>query len=88
MGAITDLWKSERGFLAVLIIIAASVLAGLGKMTIDSWQTFVTGIFVAYATGKTITGTVAIIKGGADPALTPEPTPAPAPAPAPVTPTP
>ena len=85
MGAITDLWKSERGLLAVLIIVAASVLAGLGKMTIDGWQTFVTGIFITYAAGKTVTGAVAILRGSADPApsSSPEATPAPAPAPAP-----
>ena len=34
MGALTDLWRSERGLLAVLIIIAASVLAGLGSMPV------------------------------------------------------
>ena len=79
MGAITDLWKSERGLLAVLIIIAASVLAGLDKMPVADWQTFVTGIFITYAAGKTVTGAVAIFKGVTDP-----PAPAPAePAPAP-----
>lgn len=67
MGAITDLWKSERGLLAVLIIVAATVLTALSKMTIDSWQTFVTGIFITYAAGKTVTGAVAILKGTSDP---------------------
>jgi len=81
MGAITDLWKSERGLLAVLIIIAASVLAGLGKMTIDGWQTFVTGIFITYAAGKTVTGAVAIFKGTAAEQDPPPAAPAPAPAP-------
>jgi|GEM_PF-6378622 len=63
MGALTDLWRSERGLLAVLIIIAASVLTGLGSMPVAEWQTFVTGIFVAYAAGKTVTGAVEILKG-------------------------
>jgi len=62
MGALTDLWKSERGLLAVLIIIGASVLTGLDKMTIDGWQTFVTGIFIAYAAGKTITSAMMIAR--------------------------
>ena len=61
MGAITDLWKSERGLLAVLIIVAASVLAGLDKMTVADWQTFVMGIFIAYAAGKTVTGAVQLM---------------------------
>jgi hypothetical protein len=72
MGAITDLWKSERGLLALAIIIAATVLASLGKMTVADWQTFITGIFITYAAGKTITGAVQIMKG------TPAPTSAPA----------
>ncbi len=80
MGAITDLWKSERGLLAVLIIVAASVLAVLDKMTVSDWETFVMGIFITYAAGKTVTGAVAIMKGTSDPP-TPAPTPAPAPAP-------
>lgn len=80
MGAITDLWKSERGLLAVLIIVAATVLTALSKMTISDWQTFVTGIFITYAAGKTVTGAVAILKGTQDP---PVPAPAPTPTPAP-----
>jgi hypothetical protein len=71
MGALTDLWKSERGLLAVLIIIAASVLAGLDKMPVADWQTFVTGIFITYAAGKTVTGAVAIMRGTTDPAPAP-----------------
>jgi hypothetical protein len=62
MGAITDLWKSERGLLAVLIIVAASVFVGLDKMTVADWQTFVLGIFITYAAGKTVTGAVEIVR--------------------------
>ena len=61
MGAITDLWKSERGLLAVLIIVAASVFVGLDKMTVADWQTFAMGIFIAYAAGKTVTGAVQLL---------------------------
>jgi hypothetical protein len=83
MGALTDLWKSERGLLAVLIIAAASVLAGMNRMPVADWQTFVTGIFITYAAGKTVTGAVELMKG-APPANAVEPklaTPEPAPAP-------
>lgn len=61
MGALADLWRSERGLLAVLIIIAASVLAGLGEMPVADWQTFVTGIFLTYASSKTVTGAVELL---------------------------
>ncbi|MGH7179221.1 MAG: hypothetical protein ACREJC_17725 [Tepidisphaeraceae bacterium] len=83
MGAITDLWKSERGILAVAIIIAATVLAALSMMSVADWQTFVTGIFITYAGSKTVTGTVAILKGTTEPPPAPAPAPIPAPAPAP-----
>jgi len=68
MGAITDLWKSERGLLAVVLIVAATVLAGLDRMTVDAWREFSLYVFGIYATGKTLTGAVAIMKGTTDPA--------------------
>lgn len=74
MGAITDLWKSERGLLCVVIIIAATVLVALSKMAVADWQSFVMVIFGTYVGGKTVTSVVETIKG-------PAPQPAPAPAP-------
>lgn len=68
MGAITDLWKSERGLLAVLLVATAGVLAGLGHMTTLEWTEFAKWIFVTYTAGKTVTGAFQIAKGGtADP---------------------
>lgn len=85
MGAITDLWKSERGLLAVLLVATAGVLAGLGHMTTTEWTEFAKWIFVAYAAGKTVTGAFQIAKGGtADPeraAQKPAATPVPVPTP-------
>lgn len=75
MGAITDLWKSERGLMAVLIILAASILAGLDKMPVADWQAFVTGIFITYTAGKTVTGAAAIMKSTTGPAPAPDPAP-------------
>jgi hypothetical protein len=62
---IKDLWGSERGILALAIIVAATVLVAMGKMPVSDWETFVMGIFIAYAAGKTVTGAVQIIKGPA-----------------------
>lgn len=68
MGALTDLWKSERGLLAVLLVATAGVLAGLGKMTTSEWTEFAKWIFITYTAGKTVTGAFQIAKGGtADP---------------------
>lgn len=63
MGAIKDIWHSERGLLAIVIILAATVLTGLDRMTVDQWTSFVTYVFVAYVTGKTITGAMEAYKG-------------------------
>jgi len=84
MGALTDLWKSERGLLTALILIAAGVLAGMTILTADQWMDFTKFIFVTYVSGKTVTGAVSIWRG--TPAPVPAPAaPAPTPEPAPST---
>ena len=60
MGAILDLWKSERGLIAVALIAAATTLCGLSVITVDQWLDYTKWIFVTYATAKTITGAVGI----------------------------
>lgn len=87
MGAITDIWKSERGLLAVLLVVTAGVLAGLGYMTTQEWTEFAKWIFVTYTAGKTVTGAFQIAKGGtADPEKpAPQPVPVQAPPVAPTT---
>ena len=83
MGALTDLLKSERGFFALALVIASTVLTGLGQMTVDMWKEFNLYIFGIYVVGKSATGAVALLKGGTSEPEAPAPTPAPAPAPAP-----
>lgn len=68
MGAIKDLWASERGLIAVLLIVGATVLAALKVMTVDQWLDYTRWIFITYAAAKTVTGAFQIAKGGtADP---------------------
>lgn len=64
MGAIADLWKSERGLLAVLLIIAVTVLAIIGNVTGAEWREYTLYIFGGYTAAKTVTGTVQVLKGG------------------------
>ena len=64
MGALTDLWKSERGLLAVAIIIAATVLTAMGTMSITTWQETVVGVFGLYAVSKGATGVATVIRDG------------------------
>lgn len=61
MGAIADLWKSERGLVAIVLIAACSVLFGLGRIPIEAWTEYTKWIFVTYVAGKTITGSVALV---------------------------
>jgi hypothetical protein len=60
MGALKDLFSSERGFFALVLVIAATVLTGLHDMTIDQWQSFATWVFGIYVGGKTITSAVGL----------------------------
>ena len=76
MGAIADYWKSERGLVAVSLIIAATVLTALGHMTVDGWKEFSVLIFGIYAGSKTITGAIQIAKGSPAPAADPSSKPA------------
>ncbi len=85
MGAIADLWKSERGLLASLLIIGATVLAALGEMAVEDWREFSLSVFGIYATAKTVTGGLQIMKGGTADPETRAPTPAPVPVPTPLT---
>jgi hypothetical protein len=73
MGAITDLWKSERGLVAILLILGATVLTALGKMPVPDWREYTLYIFGTYALAKTVTGTVQIVKSKSEP--TPATTP-------------
>ncbi len=64
MGAITDLWKSERGLIAVALIIAATVLTGLHVIPADQWLDYTKVLFIAYVAGKTISGSVGLATDG------------------------
>ena len=60
MGALLDLWKSERGIVAVALIAAATTLCVLGVIPVDQWLDYTKWIFVTYAAAKTVTGAVGI----------------------------
>lgn len=61
MNAIKDLFNSERGFLAVLLIIAITVLAAIGVATFQQWNDFALFVFVTYTGAKTITGVTSMV---------------------------
>lgn len=66
MGALTDLWSSEKGVVAVLLLIGATVLTALGRIDAAAWRDYTTWIFGVYAGTKTVTTVgVAIAKSKA-----------------------
>jgi hypothetical protein len=66
MGAIADIWKSERGLIMVALIIAVTVLSALGVTSPQQWLDYTKWIFLTYAASKTVTGTMEIAaKSGA-----------------------
>lgn len=60
MGAIKDLWQSERGLVAVALILASTVLFATGHISVDQWTDLTKWVFVTYAAAKTVTGAVAL----------------------------
>jgi len=61
--AIKDLFASERGLLCLVILIAATVLAAMGKFSYADWREYTTYIFGTYVVGKTATSVAQVIKG-------------------------
>lgn len=64
MQALKDLMGSERGLFGLVLIIAATVLTGLDRMTVTAWQDYSMWIFGIYVGGKSITSTAGLLKGG------------------------
>lgn len=61
MGALKDLWGSERGLVAIALIGAATVLAAMSVITADQWLDYSKWIFVTYVAGKTVTSAAGIV---------------------------
>lgn len=62
MGALTDLWKSERGLLALAIIICATVLLALDKISVSDWKEINIAVYGVYGVSKGATGVAAIVR--------------------------
>jgi len=62
--AVKDLLTSEKGLAGGLLIIGATVLVALGKMTSDMWVNYTEWIFGIYVAGKSATGVAATIASG------------------------
>lgn len=62
MGALKDLWNSERGLVAVALIAACTVLVVRSIITVDQWLEYTKFVFLTYAAVKTVTSTASILR--------------------------
>ena len=63
MKALLDLLGSERGFIALLLVIGSTVLTITGHMTVEQWTDFNKWIVGFYIVGKSVTSAIETIKG-------------------------
>jgi predicted branched-subunit amino acid permease len=70
MGALADIWKSERGLIVVLLVVGATIGMLMGQVTFDQWSTYTLTIFGIYAGSKTVTGGMQIWKSAKSPTAT------------------
>ncbi len=54
MGAFKDLLHSEKGIIGVVLLIAITVLAAIGTVTVEQWTDYTKWIFGIYVAGKTV----------------------------------
>lgn len=56
---IKNFLNSEKGALALVLLIGITVLAAIGKMSLAEWQSMVLWIFGIYTGGKSLQGAAA-----------------------------
>lgn len=56
--ALKDLLASERGFAGGTLIVAATAMVFVGKLSADAWQEYTRWIFTAWVGAKTLQGTM------------------------------
>ena len=69
MKVLKDLFSSEKGLFCLALVVAASVLAIMGKLTVDQWISYTEWIAAVYVGGKAIQGAGAAIGNGKSAAL-------------------
>lgn len=68
MGALKDLLASERGLVSLALIIAATVLASTGAMTVELWVSYTVQLAALFMGSKAITGAAEALASKRSPA--------------------
>lgn len=63
LGAVKNLVNSEKAVALGLLVIAATVLAAMGLMTVAEWREYTVWLAGIYVSGKTVQGAVAAMAG-------------------------
>jgi hypothetical protein len=64
MGALQNLLSDGKGLVGAGLIVAATVLAALGKLPITEWESFMEWVFGIYAGSTALHGGLAAIGSG------------------------
>ncbi len=56
MGALKAIWNSEKAVVLGVLVVSATVLVALGRMTVQDWQSYTTWLAGFYVAGKTAQG--------------------------------
>ena len=67
MQGFTDLTKSERGILTLVLVLAVTILVVLDKVTGADWLAYTKWIAVTLIASKTLTGAITTYKTGQPP---------------------
>jgi len=78
MDAIKNLFSNEHGLIMLLLIAGATVLAAVGKMTIDQWTNYSQWIFGIFMGGHAVMSAANSISNGKAAAAAPAAPAAPA----------
>lgn len=61
LDGIKNLLGSEKAIACGVLVVAATVLVGMGQMTIDQWIDYTKVIAVVYVGGKTVQGAATVL---------------------------
>jgi len=61
---VKNLLNSEKAVAVGLLVIAATVLAAVGKISFAEWQTYTRDLAIVYVSGKTVQGVAESVMNG------------------------
>jgi hypothetical protein len=63
MDGLIGLINSKKAVAGAALVVCSTVLAAMGKLTMDQWTEYTKWIFIVYVGGETANGVAATIKG-------------------------